>query len=168
MPEIFMFYLGGSASGANIEVHDVQFAVGDKPEDAFPILVARWFGIKASLHVDAYTVLRWADGWDVTLSREPSAAEERLYFVNLGGYRPDDFAELHKFGLFVATSAGEAKAKAKASLLTDVSKQHRDDQMLVDECLLLADVQGFHIHLKANPRGRPDGVTWQGYRMIGA
>ena len=44
--------------------------------------------------------VRAIDGWAVSLVREPPAPRpERLWFVNLGAYRPDSLAELHQFGL---------------------------------------------------------------------
>jgi hypothetical protein len=167
MQTLFLFYLGGIAPGANIEIHDVQFAACNQPEDAFPLLVERWFGTKESLHVDAYAKIEWADGYDVLLLPQPNPAAERLYFINLGGYIPGELQEAHSFSLFVAKDEQEAKARAKRSLLTDVNSQHRDNQMDVDDCLLLSEVQGLHVHLKANPNGRPLRADWQGYRPIG-
>ncbi len=38
MPGLLMFYVGGTAPGANIELHDVQFAAADRPEEAYPLL----------------------------------------------------------------------------------------------------------------------------------
>ena len=168
MSKLFMFYLGGSAPGANIEVHDVQFAVGDQPEDAFPGLVERWFGTKDSLHLDAYAIVEWADGHDVILLSQPNDSGKKLYFINMGGYLPGDLQEAHSFSLFVARDEQEAKAKAKRSLLTTVNHQHRDNQMDVDDCLLLSEIQGLHIHLKPNPHGRTFEAAWQGYRRLGA
>ena len=46
MPGLLMFYVGGTAPGANIELHDVQFAAADRPEEAYPLLREKWFGDK--------------------------------------------------------------------------------------------------------------------------
>jgi len=87
--------------------------------------------------------------------------------VNVGGYRNDELAELHQFGLFVARNADEAKEKAKQVLLRDSAQQHKDDLAEVDDCLLLQALQGYHIHLRANPQGVPARPLWQGYLPIG-
>ncbi len=128
MPGLLMFYVGGTAPGANIELHDVQFAAADRPEEAYPLLREKWFGDKRKVHVDGYARIDWADGYDVSLEPAPFAGEEKLFFVNVGGYRSDELAELHQFGLFVARSADEAKDKAKRVLLTDSAQQHKDDR----------------------------------------
>ncbi|MCT2271122.1 DUF1543 domain-containing protein [Serratia marcescens] len=167
MPGLLMFYVGGTAPGANIELHDVQFAAADRPEEAYPLLREKWFGDKRKVHVDGYARIDWADGYDVSLEPAPFAGEEKLFFVNVGGYRSDELAELHQFGLFVARSADEAKEKAKRALLTDSAQQHKDDLAEVDDCLLLQALQGYHVHLRANPHGEPARPLWQGYLPIG-
>ncbi|MEN4193936.1 DUF1543 domain-containing protein [Serratia marcescens] len=167
MPGLLMFYVGGTAPGANIELHDVQFAAADRPEEAYPLLREKWFGDKRKVHVDGYARIDWADGYDVSLKPAPFAGEEKLFFVNVGGYRSDELAELLQFGLFVARSADEAKDKAKRVLLTDSAQQHKDDLADVDDCLLLHALQGYHVHLRANPHGKPARPLWQGYLPIG-
>ncbi|MFP1909783.1 DUF1543 domain-containing protein [Lonsdalea quercina] len=166
MPTLFLFYVGGSAPGANIELHDVQFAAVNEPEEAFPLLKAAWFGDKKQIHVDSYTPITWADGYDITLSETSSTSTQRLWFVNIGGYLPGEPAELHQFGLFVAPTADEAKQQAKKVLLHDTFKQHKDDLRDVDDCLLLQQLNGWHIHLTPNPHGTPAAPLWQGYLPI--
>ncbi|WP_234395211.1 DUF1543 domain-containing protein [Acetobacter papayae] len=52
--KLYVFYLGGSAPGANLELHDIQFAIGSRPEDTYPTLARHWFGARDTLHIDAY------------------------------------------------------------------------------------------------------------------
>jgi len=162
-----MFYVGGTAPGANIELHDVQFVAAEQPEEAYPLLREKWFGDKSKVHIDGYARIEWADGYDVMLCAAPFHGPEKLFFVNVGGYRSDELAELHQFGLFVAHSADEAKEKAKQVLLTGSFQQHKDDLAEVDDCLLLHSLQGYHIHLKANALGEAARPLWQGYLPIG-
>ena len=79
MPGLLMFYVGGTAPGANIELHDVQFAAADRPEEAYPLLREKWFGDKRKVHVDGYARIDWADGYDVSLEPAPFAGEEKLF-----------------------------------------------------------------------------------------
>ncbi|WP_238947574.1 DUF1543 domain-containing protein [Vandammella animalimorsus] len=165
-PQLFMFYLGGSAGRSNIEVHDVQFVACQRMEDAIPALKAAWFGDPDKVHIDGYQRLNWADGHAIALSREPAAAQPRLYFVNVGGYLPEQLAEAHAFGLFVAPDAETAKAKAKATLLAGHVQHHKDNLLSVDDCLLLAQVDGWHIHLQPQPGGSALPPQMQGYHPI--
>ena len=165
--KLFMFYIGGGAGKSNIELHDIQFAAVEQAEQAFPLLRESWFGDKHRIHVDGYQTIDWADGYDVSLSTVPYTGQARLYFVNMGGYRPDSLAELHEFDLFVAPNAQEVKLKAKARLLKGSNQQHKDDLAEVDDCLLLTTVGGYHIHLRENPRGVAAKPLWQGYMPIG-
>ncbi len=167
MTNLYLFYLGGNAGRSNIEVHDVQFVAVDKVEDAYPLLREAWYGDKDKLHLDGYMRVSWAEGYDVTLSTQPAEGALKLFFVNVGGYRPDTLAELHEFGLFVAETAAEAKAKAMQQLLVGVEQQHKDNLKDVDNCLLLEQVNGYHIVLSANPSGQPCTPEWQGYQPIG-
>lgn len=163
----YMFYIGGNAGKSNIEVHDVQFAAVEKPEDAYPLLRETWFGDKKKIHLDGYTQLTWADGYDIRLSTEPYPGSQKLYFVNVGGYSPDTLAELHEFDLFVAETPTAAKQKALAALLTGAAHQHKDNLKDVDDCLLLEKVGEFYLHLVENPNGQPAKPHWQGYLPIG-
>lgn len=96
---LYMFYIGGNAGKSNIEVHDIQFVAANEPQDAWPALREAWFGDKDKIHIDGYSRITWVNGYSVTLSPEPSPTANRLFFVNVGGYRPDTLAELHEFDL---------------------------------------------------------------------
>lgn len=165
--DLFLFYLGGSARKSNIEVHDVQFAVATRPEEAWPELRKAWFGDRNKVHIDGYARLRWADGYRIRLRAEPASEGPRLFFVNVGAYRPETLAEQHDFDLFVAASPAGAKQRALASLLTAGQQQHKDNLKDVDDCLPLERVGGYHIHLEPDAGGRHFQPEWQGYQPIG-
>lgn len=167
MMQLYVFYLGGNAGKSNIEVHDVQFVAATKPEDAWPMLRKAWFGDKDKIHIDGYGTLKWADGYRVSLSATPGNNTKKLYFVNVGGYRSDNLAELHEFDFFVASSAAEAKEKAIGKLLVNSQQQHKDNLKDVDDCLLLDSVDGYYIHLEPLENGTYFQPEWQGYMPIG-
>ncbi|PND33846.1 DUF1543 domain-containing protein [Achromobacter pulmonis] len=162
-----MFYVGGNAGKSNIEVHDVQFAAVQRPEDAWPLLREVWFGDRHKLHVDGYSVITWADGHDIRLLPTPFQGNKQLYFVNAGGYRPDTLVEQHEFGLFVAEDAAQAKRRALDVLLVGAGTRHKDNLSSVDDCVLLGELGGLHVHLRENPLGQPAAPAWQGYQPIG-
>ncbi|EBC1279711.1 DUF1543 domain-containing protein [Salmonella enterica] len=164
---LYMFYVGGNAGKSNIEVHDIQFVAANEPSDAFPALREAWFGDSDKIHIDGYIRITRADGYSVSLSAEPPQSEERLFFVNVGGYRPDTLAELHEFDLFVAENAQLAREKALKKLLCGVDQQHKDNLKEVDDCLLLEKVGELFIHLTRSDAGGCDLPEWQGYLPIG-
>jgi len=167
MPKLFLVYLGGRAPRANIELHDVQFVAGDSIEDTFEQLRKRWFGTVQGLHLDAYLEVKFVDRFRIELRRDPSAQPEKLYFVNLGGYDPASVAELHQFGLFVASTVTDAKDKAKKALLTRSLQQHKDDLFDVDDCVPVGEVAEHFVHLVPDSRAQPFVPDWFGYRVIG-
>lgn len=165
--KLYMFYVGGNAGKSNIEVHDIQFVVAQQPTDAWPVLRETWFGNKDKIHVDGYAIINWVDGYRIELSRKPATHQQRLYFVNVGGYNPSTLAELHEFDLFVANTAADAKQKAIDTLLIDSQQQHKDNLKDVDDCVLLNQVGDYYIHLIEQQEGEHFKPEWQGYQPIG-
>jgi len=173
-PILFLVVLGGRTAASQIELHDVRFVVGRTIDDTLPELRRQWFGLRRGLHLDSFMAVRAVDGWTVTLRREPPAPRsERLWFVNLGAYRPDSLAELHNFGLVVARSPQAAKAAARRQWLVGALQQHKDDLCAVDDCLTIdqqaLDGDGaWHVHLAPHPEGlsQPQRPDWCGYRPI--
>ena len=151
-----MFFIGGTAPGANIEVHDVQFAVVDRPEDAFDKIADNWFGDPKLLHLDGQMRISWVDGYDVTVSEAKEMADQNLFFVHMGGYAPGDIDEKHSYDLIVAKDKDEAKRKALERFRLGELLAHKDILFDVDSCILLNEVDGTHIHLKQNLNGQAD------------
>ncbi|MFY8148794.1 MAG: DUF1543 domain-containing protein [Prochlorococcaceae cyanobacterium] len=173
-PSLFLVVLGGRTDRSLIELHDVRFVAGRRIEDTFPALRRQWFGRREGLHLDAYLQVRAVDGWAVSLGREPAEQRpERLWFVNLGAYRPDALAELHHFGLVVASSPQAAQAAARRQWLQGALQQHRDDLCAVDDCLAIEQLEllggeRWHVRLTPHPQGlsQPQVPDWFGYRRI--
>jgi len=187
-PTLFLVVLGGRIAGAHIELHDVRFVAGTSIDDTLPQLRRQWFGARKGLHLDSWMTVRFVDGYRVVLRPEPFAGPERLWFVNMGGYDPQQLAELHAFGLFVATSPQAAKGAARRRLLPEVLERHKDDLHGVetalaggvDDCLevqlSLADPAAaaaagegprwLAVHLIPDGREQPQVPDWFGYRLI--
>ena len=173
-PRLFLAVLGGRVHGCHIELHDVRFAVGATIDAAIPELRRQWFGLREGLHLDAWMAVQAVDGWTVRLQRQPDTPRpERLWFVNLGAYRPDSLAELHHFGLVVARSAQAAKAAARRQWLRGELQQHKDDLCAVDDCLAIEQLEllggeRWHVRLEQHPEGfsQPQVPDWFGYRRI--
>ena len=173
-PLLFLAVLGGRTATSLIEVHDVRFVAGATIDDTIPELRRQWFGRREGLHLDSYMAVRAIDGWTVRLGRDPAAPRsERLWFVNLGAYRPDSLAELHQFSLVVARSSQAATAAAKRQWLQGALQQHKDDLCAVDDCLAIEQLEliggeRWHVQLDPHPEGfsQPQVPDWFGYRRI--
>lgn len=165
--QLFLIYIGGTAPGANIELHDVRFVAAERIEETYSLLCQQWFGSVSGLHIDSYMQINHIDGYSVSLHNEPQPSSNKLYFVNFGGYYPDKIAEQHDFMLCVATSAAHAKAKAKQQLLTDACSRHKDDLLELDDCFALEQLQGLYIHLQPGGHSQPMRPDWSGYKIIG-
>ena len=133
--KLFMFYVGGSCGNSNVELHDVRFSIGETLEDCHDDLRQQWWGDAESLHLDCWGAVEQADGFDVELTREIApGSTDRLFFVNLGGYDPREFSELHKNILLVAEDAIAAKAKALVQI-GSWSLPHKDKLFEVEKAV---------------------------------
>ena len=173
-PQLFLVVLGGRSAGCHIEQHDVRFVAGRSLDDTIPELRRQWCGRREGLHLDSTMAVRAIDGYAVVLGPEPPAPRpERLWFVNLGAYRPDCLAELHHFGLVVARSALAAQAAAKRQWLVGAREQHKDDLAAVDDCLAIEQLEllggeRWYVQLEPHPAGLSQAQVpdWFGYRRI--
>lgn len=147
--KLFAVMLGGTAPGANTELHDAVFAAGETIADTYEQLMKQWFGSLAGLHIDSWLPLEIVDGHRVRLRPEaPAAGASKLWFINLGAYRRGRFGELHEVAFLVAGAGDEVKARARAALLIDQDEQHTDDLHEVDDLVAVARVGDLHVHLE--------------------
>ncbi len=160
--KLYMFYIGGDFGDSNIELHDVRFAVGNRPEDCYEDLRRQWWGDPKSLHLDCWGPIEQADGHDVTLTDEPQAeAAAKLFFVNLGGYNALEFGELHKNVLIVAPDAAAAKRKALAQV-NDWMQPHKDRLFEIEKAIDLTALlarQGRALTLRPAVTEKPFAFT---------
>ncbi|WP_336166584.1 DUF1543 domain-containing protein [Acinetobacter sp. 161(2023)] len=152
MPSLFMVMLGGRHAHANTEVHDVVMAVGDTLEEVYPQLKQAWFGEAQGLHIDAWAKLSGVSSqgknYQIQFSdAAPSALDLKLYLINLGGYIPNAFGELHSYHLVVATDAVMAKQLGKQFIDQEWHKPHTDRVVDVDDCIPIDHIAGRYIQL---------------------
>ncbi len=150
MKKLFAVYLGGKAQGAQIEVHDLVFAVGPDIKSTFPQLRDVWFGTPESVHIDSWTELSQVDDYQITLCKEPSGqVGNKLFFINIGSYTARRLGENHHFLFLVAPSAQDAKARAKDFIVAkreDVP--HTDNLIEIDSIKEISDVHGLYVSLE--------------------
>ena len=159
-----MIMVGGHTPTSNLEVHDMRFAAAEKIEDTYEQLQSEWWGDPDTLHLDVWSKITCIDGYDVSLKPEPYAGEQKLFFVNLGGYDPDHFDELHKNILVVAKSDAFAKHAAKETV-KHWKVPHKDTLMEIEKLVPLAKVGGLYVHLEKSGNPVPFSFEW-GYTPI--
>ncbi len=111
--------LGGRPPGRNTEQHDIFFGIGETIKDLVPGIKAFWPEAKNNLHVDAWREVTHVNGYDVTVVPKPAAGAEatpnKLFFLNLGGYKEGEFDEFHYKMLVIAPDMAKASAEARKS-----------------------------------------------------
>ncbi len=145
--KLFAVFLGGRAKKCNTELHDVVFTCGDKIEETYFDLISKWFGIPDRLHIDSWVELSYVDGYKITLSQLKNNSNNKLYFINLGGYEPKKFEELHESKFMVGRDKKNIKTRAKESMLVGLEQVHTDDLYDVDDCIEINKVSNLYVNL---------------------
>lgn len=160
---LFVIYIGGSHAQSLIELHDMRFVIADTIEDTYPALRKSWWGTPTSLHLDAWGILKYADGYDISISNQPEKNSiQQLYFINLGGYDHNQFTELHKNVFVVAENEAQAKQKALQQV-KNWQSPHRDNlhqvENIVNVSVLFANQQNHYLHLQETFNEKPFEFT---------
>lgn len=133
--KLFMFYIGGDCGGSNIELHDIRFSIGETVESCYPDLRKQWWGDPESLHLDCWGEVEQVDGYDVELTKDPVPEDQpRLFFLNMGGYDPKAFGELHHNVLVVVPDARAARFEGLARI-KGWTQPHKDNIFEVEKTL---------------------------------
>jgi len=134
---LFMVLIGCKPKGRHTEQHDIFFGIGHSLSDLVPKMKVFWPEAADRMHVDAWRSVKEVDGH--TIEIHPRTAEQiypsnkKLFFVNLGGYKENDFEEYHYKQLVVAESLGEASATAKQNVFYKRHiSPHIDDKYGID------------------------------------
>ncbi len=147
--QLFMLKIGATPPGRLIEQHDVFFGIARHPAELIPAFEAAWPEAAGIWHIDCWRAVTHVNGHSVTVvpRTEAAAGGDKLFFINLGGYRPHAFEEYHHKMLLVAPDSKQAIAQAKASdfyrdfdfagAVSHIDDKHGVD---VDDCHPIHDV----------------------------
>ncbi|NDK55611.1 DUF1543 domain-containing protein [Pontibacter fetidus] len=135
---LFMVMVGCRPPGRNTEQHDVLFGIAPTIKDMVPQIKKFWPGA-GSIHVDAWRKVTHVNGYQVRIrpKSHPDISEKKLYFLNLGGYKPGEFDEFHYKMVVVADNAAGALQLAKKTAFYKHTgfkgaSSHIDDKYGVD------------------------------------
>lgn len=176
---LFKVLIGCVPPGRFIEQHDIFFGIAPSLAALVPAIKASW-PEAPKIHIDARREVTNVDGYSITVveKQTATATQPKLFFLNLGGYRKDEFEEYHYKLLAVAGSKGEAIAQAKATAFYrhtgfKGADSHIDDKygVDVDDMYEIADILpeqdrlNFSLHIEKDAGAAVD--TWHlGYTKL--
>lgn len=147
--KLFLLILGCKPQGRNTEQHDTFFGIGESLADLLPQIKQFW-PVAGTIHIDSWREVTAVDGYCIKVQPKVEAGEQpesKLFFLNLGGYKPSDLEEYHYKLLSVATTktfAIQAAKKTAFYLHTGFkgAESHIDDKygVDVDDVYEIADV----------------------------
>ena len=114
--KLFMILLGCKPSGRNVEQHDLFFGIGTSLSEIKNDIIEFWKEANGKIHIDGWREVNWVDGYEIEITDRQDSTEsnhEKLFFINLGGYKQNEFEEYHYKMLTVAADKGIAIQKAK-------------------------------------------------------
>lgn len=133
--------LGCKPTGRHTEQHDVYFGIGTSLKELVPSVNAFWPEAKKNLHLDAWREVTSVQQYTISAHLKTETIVEntdhKLFFLNLGGYRKDEFEEYHYKMLVIAKDLPEAIAQAKQQLFYKQTgfkgaSAHMDDKYGID------------------------------------
>lgn len=136
--KLYMVMLGCTPEGRYTEQHDIFFGIGNSLKELIPQMDAFWPEAKGKFHIDAWREVTTVDNFSISIGTKKTIENSRkLFFINLGGYKENEFEEYHYKTLTVAESLGLAAKVAKATTFYkhfsfEGATSHIDDKYGID------------------------------------
>src|SRR5579875_1206973 len=114
--KLYMILLGCKPDGRNTEQHDLFFGIGNSLSDIKQDIIDFWKEANGKIHIDGWREVHFVDEYKIEVVRKDEviiSQKEKLFFINLGGYKQNEFEEFHYKLLTVSSDKGEAIGKAK-------------------------------------------------------
>lgn len=138
------------------------------------------FSRRDKVHIDAWVKVQYVDGYKVTVQPKSGVKTDngqKLFFINLGGYKENEFEEYHKKLFVVAGKVSEAMEKIKAHpfmkeyspvALGIAGGAHLDDQHKIsfeaDDIISVSEALGDSYTLTLEPvTTHPEDILVVGY-----
>jgi hypothetical protein len=139
--KLFMVLLGCRPKGRLTEQHDVFFGIGPDLKSLIPQMNEFWPG-SGGLHIDAWREITIVNGYKIAVQAKSSLIskqELQLFFINLGGYKVNEFEEYHYKILCIAQDSTNAIKQSKQTafykhtgIKTKGGVSHVDDKYGID------------------------------------
>ncbi|MEO6870026.1 MAG: DUF1543 domain-containing protein [Ginsengibacter sp.] len=150
--KLFMVLIGCKPKGRNTEQHDIFFGIADHLAQLVPDMISWWPEAKGQIHIDAWREVNNVDSYQVKIVKQNPGRkilnpDHRIFFINLGGYKKEEFEEYHYKVLSAATSKSEAILASKQTAFFKHTgfkgaTSHIDDKygIDVDDVFEIADI----------------------------
>ncbi len=135
--KLYMVLLGCTPKGRLTEQHDIFFGIGTSVESLIPDMYTFWAD-GGRLHVDSWREVNVVGEYEIKIVQKHwEETPEKLFFLNLGGYKPGDFEEYHYKTLIVAPAMAQAVKEAKQTAFYKHcgfkgAESHIDDKYALD------------------------------------
>ena len=116
MPKLFMILVGCRPKGRHTEQHDVYFGVAENVKELIPEIIQFWPEAKGNLHIDGWRTVENVNGQSISVVRREEKRptnNQQLFFINLGGYKPNEFEEFNYKMLVTGSTKSEAIKQSK-------------------------------------------------------
>jgi hypothetical protein len=116
---LHMAVIGCTPKGRFTEQHDVFFGIAANMKDLIPKMIDFWPEASGKIHIDAWRRVTNVNGHAITIVPANGITEAspedsiKLFFLNLGGYKPGEFEEYHYKMLVAAPDAADAIQESK-------------------------------------------------------
>ena len=153
-----MLLLGCKPAGRYTEQHDVFFGIGNSLIDLVPEIIQSWPEAKGDIHIDAWREVGFVDNYSIHVlpKKQPGADDGlkdiKLFFLNLGGYKQNEFDEFHYKMIVACENKSAAIQQAKKTAFYKHigfkgAPSHIDDKygVDVDDVYEIEDILPSHI-----------------------
>ena len=111
--KLYMVLLGCTPKSRLTEQHDIFFGIGTSINNLVQDMYTFWPD-GGRLHVDSWREVTAVGEHEISIvPKQQPDASDKLFFINLGGYKPGDFEEYHYKTLTVAQTMAQAVKAAK-------------------------------------------------------
>jgi len=139
--KLYMILLGATPPGRTIEQHDIFFGIASDLKSLVPDIICYWPEADGRIHIDGWQEVQYAGSYEVHVRDRAAqgvpADDVKLFFINLGGYKPGEFEEYHYKMVMAAKNKAEAIKLAKETAFYKHTgfkgaESHVDDKFGVD------------------------------------
>lgn len=179
--KLYMLILGCKPLGRNSEQHDVFFGIADNLAELVPHINKFWKH-SGKIHIDSWREVSNVDGYSVNVVLKEETSQYNsvgLFFLNLGGYKPNDLEEYHYKIITVAKDKAEAISRSKKtafylhtgfkgaeSHIDDKYGIDIDDAYAIEEILSDEFKSKYYIQLQKETGEIPEDTLHPGYLKL--
>ena len=152
--KLYMIMLGCTPEGRYTEQHDIFFGIGKSLKELIPQMKAFWPEANGKIHIDAWREVTIVDNFAIEITTKKVLTEpvqDNLFFINLGGYKENEFEEYHYKMLTIAENLSNASKNAKTTTFYKHcgfkgATSHIDDKygIDIDDVYNVADILSEH------------------------